>query len=58
MGLLSFQGEYLAMLSFNTFDFQLLRNCSTCPVKSLYENEEAKRSSVGLVLNVASLVVW
>lgn len=28
------------------------------PVKSLYENEEPKRSSVGLVLNQASVVVW
>ena len=46
------------MLSFSTFDFQLLSNCSACPVKSLHENEEPGRSSVGLVLNLASIVVW
>lgn len=46
------------MLSFNTFDFQLLSNCSACSEKSLHENEEPKRSAVGLVLNLASVVVW
>lgn len=39
---LGFLGEYVAMLSFNTFDFQLLSSCSACPVKSLHKNEEPK----------------
>ena len=45
-----------AMLSFNTFDFQLVSRCSAYPVKSLAENEEPERSSLCLVLKLASVV--